>query len=61
MHYSFIHQLEYQIDWSKKGANIIMHSADTKLVSRQLKSDFAVIRAGNGDGAMAEGAEVEGV
>lgn len=60
IHYSFINQLDYQVKWSKRGANLVMHSADVKLVSRQLASDLAYIRAGNGDGKVATG-EVEGV
>lgn len=61
IHYSFTNQLDLQVEWSKRGANLVMHSADIKLVSRQLMSDLAYIRAGNGDGAMAEQEEVEGV
>jgi len=60
IHYSFTKALEYQIEWSKRGANLVMHSADIKLAAAQLSSDLAVIRAGNGDESKATG-EVEGV
>ena len=57
----FTNQLDLQVEWSKRGANLVMHSADIKLVSRQLMSDLAYIRKGNGDAALAEQEEVEGV
>ena len=60
VHYSFTKSLEYQVAWSKRGANLIMHSADVKLACQQLSSDLATIRSGNGDAAKETG-EVEGV
>ena len=38
-----------QIDWIKEGANIIIHSSDMALFSKQLKADINTIQAAVGD------------
>ena len=38
-----------QIDWIKEGVNMIIHSSDMALFSKQLKADVAEIRSATGD------------
>jgi len=38
-----------QIDWIKEGVNIIIHSSDMALFSKQLKADIHTIRSAAGD------------
>ncbi len=38
-----------QIDWIKEGVNIVIHSSDMALFSKQLKSDIEIIQKAAGD------------
>lgn len=48
---------ERQIRWIEEGANIIMHSSDMAIFSRQLKEDMNQIRAAAGDDLAVDGSE----